>query len=213
MVATDETLDRSPIDAVLACLLDRFACPALVVRAGGELIHANRAAGQAGDGGFVLAGGRLRASNCRDQGKLDELLAGLCAPRASEGPIGTLALRTSGGGSPLLLQAQALPPSGPHQDAGQARVLVLIVDPKAERQSCTLGALGELGLTPSEARVAARLGAGHSPKEIADEEAVSLSTVRFHVRNIYSKLDLCRAGQLSRMVHTLSLIAPGVGAS
>ena len=211
MIATDKTLDNAPIDAALACLLDHLVCPALVVGGGGVLVHANRAARETGPDGLPLAEGRLRAANCRDQAKLDALLARLANPGASEQPIGPLALRPRGGGPPLLLQALPLPSPRSRDGGAPALALVLIMDPAIDRPVSAEWALGELGLTPREARVAARLGSGDSPQEIADEDEVSLSTVRFHVRNIYSKLDLCRTGQLSRMVNALSLIALGVG--
>lgn len=209
MAAPHHNLASAPIDAAFACLLDSFVCPAMVVGAGGELVHANRAAEEAGKGGYELAKGRLRAANGRDQSRLDALLARVATPGSSDPPVGPLALRPPGGGPPLLLQALALPSSNAREEP--VRTLVLIIDPRAGRLASAERALGELGLTPTEARVAARLGAGHSPQEIADEYAVSLNTVRFHVRNVYSKLDLQRAGQLSRMVHALSLIALGVG--
>ena len=210
MAATDKTIDSATIDSALARLLDCFACPALVVGSQGQLIHSNKAARNA-DGDLPLAEGRLRAANTRDQSKVDELILRLATPASSDAATGPLALRPPGGGPPLLLQGLALPPSGPPGDVASARILVLVVDPKADRRASAQDALQALGLTPREARVAARLGAGASPKEIAQQDDVSLSTVRFHVRNIYSKLDVRRVGELSRMVQALSLIALGVG--
>lgn len=209
---TDKNIDSATIDSALARLLDCFACPALVVGAQGQLIHANRAAGEADGEGVLLAEGRLRAASARDQSRLDDLLLRLATPEAPGRSIGPLALRPPGGGPPLLLKGLALPPSSPAGQGEGARILMLVVDPRVDRQASAQEALQELGLTPREARVAARLGTGTSPKEIAEQDDVSMSTVRFHVRNIYSKLDVRRVGELSRMVQALSLIALGVDA-
>ena len=49
---------------------------------------------------------------------------------------------------------------------------------------------GVEGLRPSEARTLALLAQGLSNKEIANRLGVSVSTVRFHVENIYTKLQV-----------------------
>ena len=210
MAVTDKNIEHATIDSALARLLDCFACPALVVGSQGQLIHTNRAARNA-SAGLPLAEGRLRAANVHDQSKMDDLIRRLATPAFSDTPTGPLALRPPGGGPQLLLQGLTLPPAGPADEAASARILMLVVDPRADRRTSAQGALQALGLTPREARVAARLGAGASPKEIAKQDEVSLSTVRFHVRNIYSKLNVRRVGELSRMVQAVSLIALGVG--
>ena len=50
------------------------------------------------------------------------------------------------------------------------------------------GSQPDYGLTERETEVLASLGQGHSNAEIADRLVISLSTAKFHVRNILSKL-------------------------
>jgi len=46
------------------------------------------------------------------------------------------------------------------------------------------------GLSKREAEILAQINLGKSNQEIADELFISLSTVKSHVSNIYSKLDV-----------------------
>lgn len=55
------------------------------------------------------------------------------------------------------------------------------------------------GLTPAEARVLGRLVEGRSPKEIADEFTLALSTVRTHLRSLLSKTECRRQMDLLRI--------------
>ena len=50
-------------------------------------------------------------------------------------------------------------------------------------------------LTRRELEVLAALAAGRSNKQIAIEQQVSLNTVKFHVKNLYSKLEVRNRAQ------------------
>lgn len=55
-------------------------------------------------------------------------------------------------------------------------------------------------LSRREREVAHRLAEGHSYQATADQLHVSLNTVRFHVKNIYRKLEVHNKAQVIRMV-------------
>ena len=55
-------------------------------------------------------------------------------------------------------------------------------------------------LSRREREVAHNLAEGHSYQAIADKLHVSLNTVRFHVKNIYRKLEVHNKAQIIRMV-------------
>ncbi|MFD1789254.1 helix-turn-helix transcriptional regulator [Sphingomonas floccifaciens] len=56
------------------------------------------------------------------------------------------------------------------------------------------------GLTASEARTAIALYGGQSAREVADEQSISIDTVRSHIRQIYSKIGVSGREQLFRQL-------------
>ena len=56
---------------------------------------------------------------------------------------------------------------------------------------------GELGLTQAELTVARLVAAGRSNRETADTLYLSVKTIEFHLRNIFTKLDVSRRGELA----------------
>ncbi len=63
-----------------------------------------------------------------------------------------------------------------------------------------------LGLTSREREVLALMAEGQSNKEIARSLSVSPNTVKTHVSNLYSKLDVAKRTQAVRKAQTLALI-------
>lgn len=62
------------------------------------------------------------------------------------------------------------------------------------------------GLTPMEARIACMLADGLSTQEIADEQSISMSTLRTHLKSVFSKTGLRRQAALTQMIATLASI-------
>lgn len=56
------------------------------------------------------------------------------------------------------------------------------------------------GLTASEARTAVALYGGRTAREVADEQSISIDTVRSHIRQIYSKIGVSGREQLFRQL-------------
>lgn len=50
-------------------------------------------------------------------------------------------------------------------------------------------------LTKRELEILSSLAAGHTNKQIAAEKAVSTNTVKYHIRNLFQKLDVSNRGQ------------------
>ncbi len=195
----------------LADLLDGLGCGAVVVDSGAHVLHANGAAERLAGDGFSLLQGRLAASANAEQGRILGLIRRALQPGLGEGGGQPESLSRPSGGRPLLLQAIPVSaaldgPLGALLDDVRT-VLMLIVDPAAEAAPRSVDALRLLGLTATEARVAAALGAGASPGEIAEAAGVSLGTVRGHVRSIHAKLDIRRQGELTRIVQALAPLA------
>lgn len=107
---------------------------------------------------------------------------------------------------------------------GASAFILKHIDPRdlasALRQACdgsvfrTLGeapqndvsAAKDAGLTSSEVRVLKAMAVGHSNKEIAKELWLSEQTVKFHLRNIYRKLDVANRTEASRFAYQHGLI-------
>ncbi len=66
--------------------------------------------------------------------------------------------------------------------------------------------LDSVGLSKREQEVLVLLARGYSNQEIADELFVSLSTVKSHVSNLFSKLDVKRRTQAMQKAKELGII-------
>ncbi|MCW5695622.1 MAG: hypothetical protein KIS96_02685 [Bauldia sp.] len=87
--------------------------------------------------------------------------------------------------------------------------ILVIADPEPEaHRAGTVEVLTRLGLSPAEAQVAALVGAGAAPVQVAEALALAETTVRSYLREAYSKLDISRQGQLSVLVNQIRSICP-----
>jgi len=67
-------------------------------------------------------------------------------------------------------------------------------------------AMTYLGISDREYEVLELLAAGHSNKEIADSLFVSTNTVKTHLANLYSKLEVTRRTQAVHKAKTMQMI-------
>ncbi len=76
------------------------------------------------------------------------------------------------------------------------------------RGGVDLGILArDYGLTPAECSVAAQLAEGLTVREIAACTGRSENTVRWHVRNLHSKLGVHRQADVVRLVLSATVVA------
>ncbi|MFQ6332057.1 response regulator transcription factor [Nocardia sp. CWNU-33] len=61
-------------------------------------------------------------------------------------------------------------------------------------------------LTPSERRVAALIGTGHTNKSAAAELGISVNTVGTHLRSAFAKLGIQSRVQLANILHSVPAI-------
>lgn len=195
---------------LLADVLAHLPNGVIVTDAQGRIAYMNRSAEALNGDGLRADRGHLLASLPPDQAKLSHLIAATLAPGATPLDVRPISLQRPGMKKPLLLRAIPIRARSdqplPRILRGLDLVLITISDPESEHQDVFLDALGAFGLTPSEAAVAAMLGTGCSPDEIAQARKISISTVRTHIRNIYCKLQITRQGELAKII--LALKAP-----
>ena len=198
------------LSASLAGLLEDTRLGVIYLNRRGRIIDTNDRARdllQHGPGMFEQDG-FLRARAPADDACLEGLLAE-ALPR--------FGLRSTGGTMTVMRWpsrsrqvVHVLPVSDRLNDFGIGHVaaLVLVVEP--DRVANLDGELvaSALGLTATESEVAVALAMGKSVTDIAIEKGQKVSTARFHVKRIHTKLGLSRQMDLIRLVLSLG-DAPG----
>ena len=93
--------------------------------------------------------------------------------------------------------------------SGRIGALVLVIDP-AERLELNPQALGaHLGLTPAQSHVAASLVEGKSAHDIAAETGRKVTTIKWHIRQIFAKHLMSGQADLVRLAMSLADV-PGM---
>ena len=136
-----------------------------------------------------------------DNARLRRLVAAALPAFGSDTPAGgSMTLQRRSGGARLRLQIS--PVDGAWADFGGRRVaaLVLVVDPTSRPHIDPDPVAATLGLTPSEARVAALLAEGRSVRDVAAQTGYREGYVRWLLKQAYKKNDLSGQVALVRLV-------------
>ncbi|HEY8356257.1 MAG TPA: helix-turn-helix transcriptional regulator [Ramlibacter sp.] len=185
-------------------LLSQFDWPMLLVDDTRGLWHHNaRAAAYLEDGRFVtVRAGLLASPEGEDDNALTEAV--YCVLQVTEANLPvqrrTVVLRHKG--ARLFAFVSALPPRQVLGAFGYGRrALIVLHDPEQRRAEIDPFLLSEcFGLTPAEARVAARLATGSSVRDISTRSELSVATVRTHVQRIMQKTGVQRQADLVRVL-------------
>jgi DNA-binding CsgD family transcriptional regulator/PAS domain-containing protein len=196
------------IEQSLADALAQFDCGAVIADSELKIVVANDAASRLMGDGLSLNHGQLRATHPDHQSALAGFMKSVLRRDADANDFGPIALPRPSGRRPLIVQAIPITadPIDGGPTAGGTAALVLIVDPERESGCKPVKALGLLGLTPSEARLAALIGAGHTRAEAAEVLGIAESTASDTVKQIYAKLDISRQSELVRLVDRLAVL-------
>lgn len=193
------------LSASLSSLLDNRQLGVIYLNRQGRIVDTNdrardllrRGPGLFEQNGFLRA--RLPSDDACLEGRLAEAL-----PR--------FGLQSSGGSMTVTRwpsrsrqAVHIVPVSHRQNDFGIGRVAVLVLVVEPGRRTCLDAELvaSALGLTATESEVAVALAAGKSVTDIANEKGQKVSTARFHVKRIHSKLGLTRQMDLIRLVLSL----------
>jgi DNA-binding CsgD family transcriptional regulator len=151
---------------------------------------------------FNIRAGRLLTADAKAQAAFDKLSM-LARANIVTGLVSDIVIRRAGAQRPLL--AQPMPVRGVGLDAlPGARILLTLTDLDANITSTAADLSSLFDLSPAESHVAALLGQGHEPIEIARQRRVAVDTVRAQLKSIYRKLGVGRQSDVVRLLARLS---------
>jgi DNA-binding CsgD family transcriptional regulator len=191
----------------------RHACDglgdaALVLARDGRILEANQTAAQllARKDGVRAVNGVLRANFADDQRRLERLLwEGATVSTRSDlpGPGGSLPIRRGDGKAPLqaVLTPIALASTAPRNSGAHAVLLITV--PERRQGVRPEDIARHFGLTPREARFAALLAEGHTPRAAGEAMDLTYQSARTYVRRVMSKMDVSRQSDVVRLVGSL----------
>ena len=198
MQAADLWITRHRSLLVQGASAARIGRPAILVDQQGRWSWAGPAARQALEGTLSIVEGRPSFADRRPWLTCLAMLSsvGIDAPTAS------VAIERNAA-PPLVLVAHRVDfdPLDPFA-AGDLLAILTIHDVNSIG-AAPVSALEAMGLTPAEARLAAKVGRAMRPAEAAAELGISLTTARGTLAAIYAKLGISRQAELVRLVTLL----------
>lgn len=192
------------LGASLTEMLDTTGAGIIQLDQRGRIVEMNDLARdllRTGDGLFDTRGS-LFARRPEDNAKLQGVLNRALPPFGTQGVGGSTVVRRA---SALPLVVHVNPVDRQETDYGvwPVAALMLVVDPASRRRIDPAVAGAVLGLTRMESQVAVLLAEGRSVAQIAAAFGRKESTIRWHVKQISSKLGLSRQVDLVRLVLSL----------
>ena len=195
-------LGAQTLNTSLARLLDDRRLGVIQLDRGGRIVETNDYAR-----GLLLRGhgvfdqdGSLHARVPADNARLQELVAH--ALPGFRSPVAGDSITVLRWPARSRLVVHVLPVGNRQKDfgIGGVAVLVLLVEPGRPAQLDAELVASALGLTETESQVAVALAIGKTASDMAQERGLKVSTVRFHINRIYTKLGLSRQTDLIRLV-------------
>ena len=198
------------LGAALTELLEAGGLGVVQLDARGRIVAANDRARnllRRGDSLFDK-NGFLFAHSPQDNDRLQDLLGRALPQVGAQGAGGCMTVWRPDDLLPLVLQAHPVGRQEEDYPAWPVAALVLLIDPTHEAAIDPAFAAAALDLTGMESRVGVLLAQGMSVSQIATATGRKESTVRSHVKQIFSKHGLSRQAELVRLVRSLAG-APG----
>jgi DNA-binding CsgD family transcriptional regulator len=187
------------VQSALLDLLDRIAPGVILIGASGHAEWMNQAAEQIMNArqDLAIASGRLRFTDRRDDAALQRSInSAMVLP----GTDSCVALCTASSGVSLHVFVIAF-------SRESVRVIaVVLMDPNAVTSGRETLFAQLFDFTPAEARLAASIVAGMTVKETAVSSGREISTLRWHLKQIFAKTRTSRQTELVRLLTTVSFI-------
>ncbi|CDP52684.1 DNA-binding response regulator [Devosia sp. DBB001] len=183
----------------LAAALSRLSAGVLLFDGSGQCLFRNPQAEAIIGNGLSLANGRLHVANATAASALRRALA----TAIDEGTNPDIVTVARDGEHPLIIQFISL---GHGKAATRVRAAAFIIDPNAPPPLSEKLVTLLFGLTPTEARVAAAIGRGHSLECITEDMGITNTTFAFHLRNIFRKTQVARQQELVALLARSALL-------
>ena len=192
--------------ASFAKLLDTTRLGIIQLDGRGRIVEANDSARDLLRTGDCLfdEGGFLYARTPEDNAELQRLLTRALPWFGAQGAGGSTMVGRSAALTPLVLHVNPVGRQETDLRVWPVAALVLIVDPASQARIDPAVAAEALGLTGMESRVAVLLAEGLNVREVAAATGRRESTIRSHVKNMFTKHDLSRQAELVRLVLSLA---------
>ena len=194
------------LGASVAKLLDTTGLGIVQLDGRGRIVAANDRARdvlRTGSGLFD-EGGLLYARAPEDNAELQGLLTRALPRFGAQGAGGSTLVRRSSALPPLVVHVNPVGRQETDLRVWPVAALVVVVDPASRIGIDADVAAAALGLTGMEGRVAVLLAQGMSVREIAAATGREESTIRSHVKHMFTKHRLSRQADLVRLVLSLA---------
>jgi DNA-binding CsgD family transcriptional regulator/PAS domain-containing protein len=191
-------------EAAFRNTLDQLATGAILIDHASRIVFANRSASeilQQGDG-LVCDRGHLRANRSADTSRLRAAIANAVATSTGDSLSagGVITLGRPSPARPLQLIVSPLPARSEADLSNRGLAILFVIDPD-RAPSSELELFRRLySFSRAEASVARLLVEGRSVNEISELLFVSVSTVRFHLKQLLAKTGTHRQSELVRLL-------------
>ena len=192
--------------ASLSQLLDNSRCGIIQLDWRGRIVQLNDYARNLlheGDGLFDKSG-FLSARVPADNENLKRVLGNALPKLGDPGVSGSVTVGRTLVAPRLLLYALSVGERQRNFEIARDAVLVLVVDPATKAAIDPAVVAAALDLTPSESRIASLLAEGNSIRDIAHSTGREESTIRWHIKHIFTKQGITRQAELIRRVLELA---------
>lgn len=199
-------IDARALGASFAVLLENARYGVIQLDRRGRIVAANDRACdllRRADGLFDESG-LLRAATPRQDAALQKLLARALPRFGGQGTVGAMMITRPAASPRLALHVSPVGGEGSDLRPVRTAAIVLVVDPADRARVDPRVVETTLGLTPAESRVALLLAQGSSIQDIAIGTGRSSGTIRWHIKQIFSKVNVSRQLELVQMVQSLA---------
>jgi len=201
--------DAELLKCGLGHALSRLHVGVFALDSGGRVLFSNPRADQLIGDGLRISNGRLVSETHHARKHLETALVSASSAtwstRAND--LGPILIDRGDDKRPIAVYALPLPnTSSPVSELfARARMIVVAMVPDSEIPMDPAVVRDLLGLTLGEARVAAHVGAGVPPREAAERLGISEETVRWTLKQVFSKTGVSRQSELVRLLSKLTM--------
>jgi DNA-binding CsgD family transcriptional regulator/PAS domain-containing protein len=205
-----QLMDTAMASVGLGEALSRVGMGVFVLDGLGRIVFSNPAAvGLIGDG-LQVVGQRLTTRFPAERQILDDAVSTMISERPDDRARETrpILIPRSSCERPLTVYVLPLRSSGDRltdRFLARARAIVLVIDARSDQPPDPAVVRDVLGLTLSEARVAAMVGSGLPPRDAAVKLGIAEQTARTALKRVFMKVGVSRQSELAALLSKLVL--------